>query len=128
MLNIKNTIKKAYLFWSILLLISLGINAWFIWGKGIQIFNDNRIYNHAYQNQQQAQLIISLFASQGTLSWDVYTLKDLENKGFTQGSFAECIAAFLNSLAPEQSLMTKIIHQHMTDCLIFVPKIIEENN
>lgn len=118
---------KKLIYLLLLLLLSIGLNVYFLMGEGIRIFNDNRIYNHAHQNQQQAQLIISLFASQGQLSWETYSLKDLENKGFNQECFTDRVNAFLNSLAPEQSLMAKIVApQYMSDLVVYVPKITEE--
>ena len=74
----------------ILFVVSLLANGFFLVGKGIAITNE---YNN-HQNQQQAQVVVNTTNFQGAVTWKA------EKKGN--------IEAFLNSLAPEQALFSKI--------------------
>lgn len=98
MFNIKNLVLTIIL---ILFALSIAANIFFLLGKGIQI---NNTYNQQqYQNQQQSQLIISLFAKQGKVKWVFITFAEIYKMNLkTQ-------ADFLNTLSPEQSLFAKQI-------------------
>lgn len=82
---------KKYLFWTILL-ISILINIYFLSGKGIIV--SYTYHQEQFQNQQQAQLILTPFSAAGHLVWK-------EEKPVN-------IVEYLNHLAPEQSLMAKV--------------------
>jgi hypothetical protein len=108
---------KNYLFIG-LLVISILVNIFFIVGKGIQIYNT--FNNQQYQNQQQSQLLVGMFAAKGNITWEKMTLKDIENNGLN-GKDEDLILGYLKTLSPEQALFAKIY-----DNIVYIPKITEK--
>lgn len=80
---------------SILFLISLAANVFFISGRGIHV--TNRYEQH--QNQQQAQLVLGLCSSQGHIEWREGRSDDL--------------TSLLNTLSPEQALFAKVVRPNL---------------
>lgn len=83
--------KLGSVLMGILFFASLSLNALFLLGQGIQVVNNY----HQEQNQQQAQLILTPFARQGTVKW--LSAKPSDTR------------AFLEGLAPEESLFAKVM-------------------
>jgi len=75
---------------SVLFVISLAMNVFFISGKGVHI--TNRYEQH--QNQQQAQLVLGLCSAGGHIRW--------------RAEHPDNLIPFLETLSPEQALFAKI--------------------
>jgi hypothetical protein len=56
---------KKYIAIGILLAVSLGINIWFLSGKGIMVNQDRRVINNNNNSQWQGQLLINQWNTQG---------------------------------------------------------------
>lgn len=76
---------------SVLFLLSLATNVFFVMGKGVHI--TNRYEQH--QNQQQAQLVLGTCSAQGQIRWKLERPEE--------------VASFLDSLSPEQALFAKVL-------------------
>jgi hypothetical protein len=87
-LALRSLAMKGWILGS-LIAASVGLNVYFLMGKGIQITNHYK----QYQNQQQAQLIVGLRGSEGVLEWRVAKPSDP--------------IEFLSTLSPEQALFAK---------------------
>lgn len=73
--------------------------------KGITI---HKTYNQQqYQNQQQAQVVIGLYALRGYIKWNPVTIDDMRKKFNIKGETdMEVMANYLNILQGEQSLLS----------------------
>lgn len=108
-------------FLSFLLILSLGLNIFFLYGKGIHITNT---YNQQqYQNQSQAQLLIHMWMAKGKIKWRTFTTEDRTKMNLDSWE------DFLNTLSPEQALFAKVIlGEHKIEDRLLVPELIEEKN
>ena len=105
-------------------IISFALNIFLAVNEEIKVTN---IYKQQqYTNKAYSYLVMSIFASQGAITWDSYTEKDLKAKGFYKEDTKDpvAIAAFLKSLQPEQALMAKVVGIPYTYWII-VPTIVE---
>jgi hypothetical protein len=83
----------------ILLAISIGINVWFISGKGIIVNQDRRVINNNNNSQWQGQMLINQFMVQGDkIEWKIIEA-DLNE-----------ITVELNKLHPISSLYSKVFY------------------
>lgn len=81
---------------SILLVVSIALNIYFVTGRGINIDKHEEIHKH--QEHFQSQLIINLHQSHGAAKWKSINWK---NAGF------KTLAEYLDTLPPEQSYFSK---------------------
>ena len=117
------SIKNAL--YVLLLLIFCGsvwLNFFLLFGDGITV---NNTYNQQqYQNQQQGQVVVGMFAGKGKLSRELYTIDEIKAKGIAADKPYKMINKFLNTLSPEQSLFAIVFYQ---DRAVSVPVVYDED-
>lgn len=97
--------KWVYGFLIFLLIISWCITGFVLYTGGIKIYNT---YNQQqYQNQQQSQLIIHLFAAQGFIEWQSVSIDEIKFKGIKGGDNELIVTKYLNTLPAEQAYFSK---------------------
>ena len=70
---------KKYIAIGIVLAISIGINIWFLSGKGIVINNNTTNHQEQYQQQWQGQMLINQFMVQGDkIEWKLITCQTVD--------------------------------------------------
>ena len=104
---------KKFITIGILLTISIGINIWFLSGKGIIINNNTTNHQEQYQQQWQGQLLINQWAYQGnTIEWKLVKC------------LLEDVPVELNKLHPISSLYCKItLHSNSAWVDLIYPEI-----
>jgi len=107
---------KKYIAFGVILVISIGINLFFLFGKGIvvNISNTNHQEQYQYQQQWQGQLLINQFMVQGDkIEWKADKVSPLT------------IQEKLNSLHPISAMYCKIIflNESVNDIAIIYPDI-----
>jgi len=103
MLSIKINVKMlVYFLLFIIFAGSVGLNIFFLYGKGIHVHNT---YNQQqYQNQQQAQVMVGLFTARGRLYRKLVTSQEIIDMGIKGDTPFQRIHNFLETLPTEQQL------------------------
>lgn len=78
----------------------IGVALTYVFGKKIEYHTHNTYHQEQYQNQSQAQIVITPFTAGGSLAYTEYTTSDLTAK---YGS----VARFLGTLNPIESLFSR---------------------
>jgi hypothetical protein len=102
---------------SVLLLISVAGNVYFLLGNGINVDKRQYTTNNNHQEQFQGQISMNMWMSHGdSIEWKVEKFETVEQ-----------VKEFLTIMAPQYSYFTKVVWLHSNNTwYVFIPEFMKK--
>ena len=105
----------------VVLAISIGVNVWFLSGKGIVVNNYTTNHQEQYQQQWQGQLLLNQWTAQG----DKIEWKSIIMNAQSPENEAKRITEELNKLHPISAFYSRVYYHSSRCSIIFYPDIFQ---